>query len=753
MKKPQPKKNISARKNAVKKNVTAKLENKDELLKRLKDCVRESRLYDKKNYDRFNFFNNFVFNTTLDSDTLSILQALGKPPIELNVQEVYVNRVVGEFAQNEPSFVTEKRYDSPVDDRTIDIFDGHLRNVLADAEAEGVQYEIIQNSIGGGWGVSRVYTEYPTPMSFDPVVKFANENPLLCGFDPNAQKRHKGDGDYCFRIYPFTEEQFKKEYPHVDTSKITFSGSMQDFRWAYVNHTKKIVLVCEFFEKITEKKKIVKLANGQIVLKSRYEKFIDMWEKQGYLAQPPMVQFERETELTYIRSHLFIEDQFIAESVDTDFSYLPLIYFDGNSRWIYANGSGSYQQMTRPYVYHSVGAQKLKNFSGQTLASELENLVQHKIMIAEESLPTDSTALAAYQNIQKARTLIYKAFSDGKPIANPPPQPVTRTPIPPEVTNTIAVAGQAIKESQGQFDYHPGIDKADLSGEAIVMGALQGDSSAFPYIKNYLICYTHQLRVLADVITKTYTLPREVSVVPREGEKYSENINDDGQPSFDFDSTSLLFNVKPGASSKIQRLREREEITSMMRASKIFDEFINTDGLDILVKTLTTQHADELEKRAKNFMSEMKQRQAAALKAQQEAARNNPLMIQAQTEQYNAQTKRMEAEAKVQKTQVETHVEVAKVSVEEQKAENDQIKTLATISESQAKVQAAEARARAEETRAAVDLAIKTADMSHQHKKDVHEFNHKREMEMRAAQQKERHETTEKETINETSSA
>jgi len=58
--------------------------------------------------------------------------------------------------------------------------------------------------------------------------------------------------------------------------------------------------------------------------------------------------------------------------------------------------------MTRPYVYHAKGAQKLKNFAGITLANEMENIVQHKFMIAKEALPKEQDWLAAYKRYSEA---------------------------------------------------------------------------------------------------------------------------------------------------------------------------------------------------------------------------------------------------------------------------------------------------------------------------------------------------------------
>ena len=84
-------------------------------------------------------------------------------------------------------------------------------------------------------------------------------------------------------------------------------------------------------------------------------------------------------------------------------------------------------QMTRPYVYQAKGVQMLKNFAGQTIGAEIENMVEHKFMAAIESIPEDYRD--AYDNPQQAQTLVYNAFYDKNPEQPlPPPREIQRTP-------------------------------------------------------------------------------------------------------------------------------------------------------------------------------------------------------------------------------------------------------------------------------------------------------------------------------------
>ncbi len=58
-----------------------------EKLERIKENVRRSYEYFKPNYDRYNSFRKFVFDTSLSADDISLLTDLSRPQLEFNVLE------------------------------------------------------------------------------------------------------------------------------------------------------------------------------------------------------------------------------------------------------------------------------------------------------------------------------------------------------------------------------------------------------------------------------------------------------------------------------------------------------------------------------------------------------------------------------------------------------------------------------------------------------------------------------------------
>src|ERR1700689_4599304 len=87
--------------------VTSTLEDKNTLEDKkesIKTNIKDWHQYFYKNFKRFDYWRKFVFETTLSDEFISMMQELGRPQLEFNILEAYINRLLGEFSKQEPSF-------------------------------------------------------------------------------------------------------------------------------------------------------------------------------------------------------------------------------------------------------------------------------------------------------------------------------------------------------------------------------------------------------------------------------------------------------------------------------------------------------------------------------------------------------------------------------------------------------------------------------------------------------------------------
>jgi hypothetical protein len=679
-------------------------------LDRIKTSVRRSYDYFKPNYDRYNEFRQFVFESSLSADDISLLDSLSKPALEFNVLEAYISRLLGEFSKQEPSIAVGADDQNAANPAVIKLVEQHIRHILCDSQNHHTAYEVYKDLLSGGFSTFKVTTDYANPMSFDQVIKWERAyDPTLCGFDPLARETHKGDGRFCFELFPMEKEAFEEKYPDIDVTRLDFTRKFEGFNWTYINDKTPIILVCDYYEKKTKKLKIVKLNNDKVLSVKKYEEMIAQWTD---ITQPPVpVGKPRMTEIETICRYRVIENK-VLEYVETDFNIFPLIFVDGNSVTIKKNKNGNVQQVTRPYVYHAKSAQKLKNFAGSSLANEVENIVQHKFMVAKEAIPTEPDYLEAYKDVQTASVLVYNQYSDldpDKPIPNPIRE-VQRAPAPPEIMQAFSSTDGLMQVILGSYDASLGINDNQLSGVAIVEGATQSNSAAMPFIVGYLQGLQRVAQIIVDLIPKYYKTPRTIPIMNEEGHKDSVKINQQNGIDMFYDENALNVKVEAGVNFRVQQSRALQQIIALMQASPLFAQFINEAGLPQLLDNVEIRGIDEMKDSAKKWMIQLQQQKQMQMKQQQEAMQNNPMMLKVQNE-------RMKIQQDGQKSQAQFMLDA-----EQLKLDAEKMLERAQTEKDKAAVQII--KADTERMVHQIDSKLKHEDMQHRHAKEAVELHH-----------------------------
>ena len=93
----------------------------------------------------------------------------------------------------------------------------------------------------------------------------------------------------------------------------------------------------------------------------------------------------------------------------------------------------------------------------------------------------------------------------------------------------------------------------------------------------------------------------------------------------DYDPHSLQIKVEAGVNSAVQKQLALDMIIKMMSSSELFNEFINTMGLEVLLDNMDIRNIDHLKAQAVEFMQQMKQQQ------EQAAQQPNPVEMEMET--------------------------------------------------------------------------------------------------------------------------
>ncbi|TAK97652.1 MAG: hypothetical protein EPO08_20950, partial [Rhodospirillaceae bacterium] len=516
----------------------------EENLARIKKNISTSYLYFEDNYKRFRDFRRFVFCESVTEDQRTMLRRLNRPATEFNILEAYISRLLGEFSKHEPSITVSPAEDAPIPVETTKLIENHIRHVMYDANKNSFAYEIYKDLLSGGFSVAKVWTDYASPMSFDQVIKWEREfDPTLCGFDPLARSSHKGDGEYSFALRPMLEDDFKRNFPKIDIADMEFTRDIEGFNWTFIDsQDRKTILIGDYYEKKKKAVKIVKLANGVVMPLKKYKKMQLLWEQEQILEQIPVIVGQpRMTTLETICHYKLMNNE-ILDYQETDYTFLPHVFFDGNSIHLTRGptSTNSYQ-MTRPYVYHAKGIQELKNFAGQTICNHLQTLVQHKYIVKKEAIPQEKDYISALTNPQRANTLVVQAFMENDPsIAIPDPiVPVQQMSAPPEVMQAFSASDPTTQVILGSYASNLGQNDNDLSGKAVIESASVGNSAAMPYVVGYLAGLNQMARIQVDLMPKYILGKRKLPTVDKAGEKDYQDVNSPGNPHLDYGNHAL----------------------------------------------------------------------------------------------------------------------------------------------------------------------------------------------------------------------
>ena len=676
-------------------------------LSQIKKRVRNAHDYFKHNYDCYNEFRKFVFESSLTNDEITLLMTMGRPQLEFNVLEAYISRLLGEFSKQEPDIEVNAYDEEQADPLTIKIVEQHLKHVFMDSNNEHTRYEIYKDLLSGGFSTVKVFTDFEHPMSMSQVIKIERCEPTLCGFDKIARFSHKGDGQFCFQLFPKEKDEFELEYPDIPVNTLSFRRDFAGFNWTYQNANDQILVVADYYEKKFKEETIVMVRDMGVMSMTKYRKMVDTWD--DITVPPSTVGKPRKTMIETVCRYRLIESQVI-EYEETDFTHLPLVFIDGHSLML-RNGqkNGPIRQITRPYVYHAKGAQRLKNYAGISLANEIENTVQHKFMVAKEAIPKEEEFKSAYKDVQKANVLFFNSVHESNPELpiNNPIREVQRIPAPPEIAQAFTGADSLIQNVLGSYDASLGINNNQLSGIAIVEAASQSNATAMPYIIGCLQGLQRVAQIYVDLMPKYFTTSRTLPIVDEEGKRHFVKINQpDGLP-MDFDTNILNVVVKAGASFQVQKSRTIMMVKEMMGMSPLFAQFIAEKGLNFVLDNMEGKGVEQLKSLTDEWLQQYQQEKQAAMEAQQQ----NPAAMKAQIDGAKLQQQGQIAQQKFQ-------IDMAKLQADERKI-------LADLHLGQQSANVQIIKAMTEKFAKQVDLQIKHKDMGHRHLKEAIETHHK----------------------------
>jgi len=203
------------------------------------------------------------------------------------------------------------------------------------------------------------------------------------------------------------------------------------------------------------------------------------------------------------------------------------------------------------------------------------------------------------------------------------------------------------------------------------------------------------------------------------GKRDFYEVNKKGNMKFDYDVSALEVSIEPGVNYEVQKQIALKMITSLMNVSDSFKQFMNQNGLEVLLDNIDIRGIDRLRYSVQEWMQQQK---AMAMQAQQQQANQpTPEQVAMAQVQVQGQQVQVEREGNQLKAQVELAKSNARNAVDNKEADIKFLEVMSNIQDTNLNNQLKQEELDAENARTAIDMSTKLSE--HFMKVETHQAN------------------------------
>ncbi|WP_394764284.1 portal protein [Phenylobacterium sp.] len=514
----------------------------------------------------------------------------GRPCLTLNRLPAFIRQVVNDARQNKPGMVVHP-VDSGADPATAEVFNGLIRHIEQNSDAEVAYDTALDFAVTCGFGYFRINTRYAGDDTFDQDLAVERvANPFSIYGDPEGTAADSSDWNSAFVVDTLPKAAFEARWKGadaVDWSAAAYA-SLSD-PWLEGDR----VMVAEHWRREAVSRSILALSDGQVVEVGVYEAQKAMFDALGVsvVGRPRSVASHKVTQRILTGAE-------VLETVEWAGRFIPIVPVYGEE--LHIDG----RRRLRSLVRDAKDPQRMFNY-WRTTSTELVALAPKTPFIGRRGAFETDSAKWATANVQ---THAYIEYDGPEP---PMRQPFTGAPA--GALQEALNASDDMKAIMGLYDASLGARSNETSGRAIMARQREGDVSTFHYIDNLNRAMRHSGRILLDLIPKVYSTPRVIRVLGADGQARAVNVNSPapaatpGQPNAELAAVEKIYDltvgrydltVQAGPSFTSRREEAANQMIELIRAYPAAAPVIG----DLLAKNLDWPGADEVAQRLRAML-------------------------------------------------------------------------------------------------------------------------------------------------------
>jgi hypothetical protein len=573
-----------------------------------------------------------------------------RPILTINKIPQNIHQLTNNQRQNRPT-IKVSPYDDASDVETARVYQGLIRNIENNSNADTAYDQAFDSAVTGGRGFFRIITDYCDPYSFDqePVIK-SIQNPFSVLLDPSYKEPDGCDANWGFVFDDISMDEFKELYPDAECCREGFMSDTLSSDWRSGDK----VRVAEYFEKNQKEDLLVSLPDGSAALKSDIDEMDDdKLEEMGLDKEiiEKIINTKGATRKTMVPviNWYKINGEEILEETTWPGSFIPIIPVHGEE--LIVDGKRVFEGIVR----HAKDPQRMYNYWA-TAETEAIALAPKAPFIGAEGQFEGHEEKWETANTKSHAYLEYNPTSrDGKPM--PAPQRNFGEAGVQAITQARMLASDDLKTTTGIYDASLGNRSNESSGIAINRRAQQAQTGNFHFIDNLTRSIRHAGRILVEIIPVLYDTERTVRIIGADEEQEIVAVNkvfkdEKGvtrKYSLDQGRYDVQVSTGPSYASKRQ-----ESLDSILQFVQSYPQAAQFAG-DLIAKNMDWDGAEEIAERFKKTIP-------PHLLAENESAL--PPEVQAQLDQSGQMVQQLQAQ--IEELQGEKQLKLTELEAEKQ---------------------------------------------------------------------------------------
>jgi hypothetical protein len=523
-----------------------------------------------------------------------------RPCLTINKVKIHNRQITNEARQNKPS-VRVYPVDSGADKETAKIFNGIIRHIETNSDAETAYDMASDFAVDAGIGYWRIITDYAADDSFDQEIFIEPiKNPLNVLLDSRIQKPDGSDAKRGFIFKDMPKEEFEREYPDCDPIEWPINNGTNWLKADFIR-------VAEYFRMEDKKDVLYASESGQTVMKSELEKAeierLEAAVKAGEVKK-------REVRSNAVKWYLLAGNKII-DRKDWLGKYIPIVRVVGEEKEI--DGKLDRKGHTRAMK----DAQRMYNYNSSASIEYGALQTKTPIIAANEAIEGFET----YWNRANTENLPYLPYNHVDEGGNPLPMPQRMNP--PAASQLflqgMEVASNEMNMSSGQYDAQFGNNPSAQSGKALNALQRKGDTATFHFIDNVARAIKYTGKILVDLIPKIYDTARVVRILGEDGSEKMVKIDPEMPGAYDKRNMNgaieEIYNPSVGrydvtvAVGPSYTTRRQEAFDALIQLSQGNPRLMEVAG-DLIMKAADFPMAEELAERlGKTLPPELKEQE------------------------------------------------------------------------------------------------------------------------------------------------